>query len=163
MSAFVLDCSIAAAWLFADEARPETDNLLEHLRDHGADDGAGDGALVPNLWHLEVANVLLQAEKRGRITAAQIAARLELLASLPIVTDGETGPRAFREILTLARAHTLTTHDAAYLELAIRRGVPLATQDKALVRAAKSALSPRLRRAKSGYVPAILERVARGV
>ncbi|MBT3534462.1 MAG: type II toxin-antitoxin system VapC family toxin [Rhodospirillaceae bacterium] len=131
MSAFVLDCSIAAAWLFEDEARPETDNLLEIL--------ASDGALVPNLWHLEVGNVLVQAEKRGRITAAQISTRLELLSSLPIDTDTETGPRAFREILTLARAQTLTTYDAAYLELAIRRGIPLATQDKALVRAAKAA------------------------
>ena len=74
---------------------------------------------------------------RRRITPAQIAVRLELFASLPIVTDRETGPRAFREILTLARA--LTTYDAAYLELAIRRGITLATQDKALVRAGKAA------------------------
>ncbi len=128
MSAFVLDCSIAAAWLFEDEARPETDDLLDLLRD--------DGALVPNLWHLEVGNVLIQAERRGRITAAQIATRLELLASLPIATDGETDVLAFREILTLARAQALTTYDAAYLELALRQGIPLATQDKALVRAA---------------------------
>ena len=130
MSAFVLDCSIAAAWFFEDEARPETDHLLEHLRD--------GGALVPNLWHLEVGNVLIQAEKRGRITTAQISVRLELLANLPIVTDTETNLRAFREILTLARSQVLTTYDAAYLELAIRRGIPLATQDKALVRAAKA-------------------------
>jgi len=128
VSAFVLDCSIAAAWLFEDEARPETDDLLDLLRD--------DGALVPNLWHLEVGNVLIQAERRGRITAAQIATRLELLASLPIATDGETDVLAFREILTLARAQALTTYDAAYLELALRQGIPLATQDKALVRAA---------------------------
>ena len=131
MKAFVLDCSIAAAWLFEDEARPETDDLLEQLRD--------GGALVPNLWHLEVGNVLVQAEKRGRINVAQISARLDLLASLPIVTDAETSPRAFREILSLARSEALTTYDAAYLELALRRGVPLATQDKALVRAAKAA------------------------
>lgn len=131
MSAFVLDCSIAAAWLFADEARPETDNLLDILAEHGA--------LVPNLWHLEVANVLIQAERRGRITAAQISTRLELLANLPIITDTETSPRAFKEILTLARSQTLTTYDASYLELAIRRGIPLATQDKALVRAANAA------------------------
>ncbi len=131
MSAFVLDCSIAAAWLFADEARPETDNLLDILAEHGA--------LVPNLWQLEVANVLIQAERRGRITAAQISTRLELLANLPIITDTETSPRAFREILTLARSQTLTTYDASYLELAIRRGIPLATQDKALVRAANAA------------------------
>ena len=130
MTAFVLDCSIAAAWLFEDEASPETDNLLAYLKDGGAS--------VPNLWHLEVSNVLIQAEKRGRITPAQIAARLELLGSLPIRTDIETALRTFREIITLARDQKLTTYDAAYLELAIRQGVPLATQDKALIRAAKT-------------------------
>ncbi len=128
MSAFVLDCSIAAAWLFEDEARPETDNLLEQLIDNSAS--------VPSLWHLEIGNVLLQAERRGRITTSQISTRLELIASLPITTDTETDSRAFREIMTLARTQSLTTYDAAYLELAIRQGIPLATQDKALVRAA---------------------------
>ena len=128
MTVFVLDCSIAAAWLLEDEARPETDDLLEQLR-HSS-------ALVPNLWHLEVGNMLIQAEKRGRIATAQISTRLELLGSLPIVTDAQTSPRAFREILTLARSQALKTYDAAYLELAIRRGIPLATQDKALIRAA---------------------------
>ena len=130
MTAFVLDCSIAAAWLFEDEASPETDNLLAHLKDGGAS--------VPNLWHLEVSNVLIQAEKRGRITAPQIAARLQLLASLPITTDTETAPRSFREIMTLARAQKLTCYDAAYLELAIHQEVPLATRDKALIRAANA-------------------------
>ncbi len=91
---------------------------------------------MPGLWHLEIGNVLLQAERRGRITTSQISTRLELIASLPITTDAETDNRAFREILTLARTQSLTTYDAAYLELAIRMGIPLATQDKALVRAA---------------------------
>ena len=130
MTAFILDCSIAAAWLFEDEANPETDALLERLRD--------EGACVPNLWHLELGNVLIQAEKRGRITATQMTTRLELMASLPIATDPETDNRAFREILTLARSQQLTSYDAAYLELAIRRGLPLATQDKALKRAAQN-------------------------
>ena len=86
MTALVLDCSIAAAWLFADEADPETDHLLARIKD--------EGALVPNLWHLEVGNMLLQAEKKGRITASQINVRLALLADLPITTDTETAPRA---------------------------------------------------------------------
>ena len=136
MSAFVLDCSIAAAWLFEDEAKPETDALLVQLRD--------GGAFVPNLWHLELGNVLIQAERRGRITSSQISTRLELITNLPIVTDAETDGRAFREIVTLACNHLLTTYDAAYLELAIRRGVPLATQDKALVRAATRTKVPTL-------------------
>jgi predicted nucleic acid-binding protein len=128
MSAFVLDCSISAAWLFEDEASPETDALLRQLRD--------ESALVPTLWHLELGNVLIQAERRRRISAAQISVRLELIASLPIVTDGETDARALRETLALARAENLTTYDAAYLELALRRGLPLATQDKLLTLAA---------------------------
>lgn len=129
MSAFVLDCSIAVAWLFDDEASPETDALLERLRD--------DGALVPGLWRLELGNVLAHAERRNRITTAQIAAYLDLLDRLPIVTDTETESRALREILTLARTESLTTYDAAYLELAMRRNAELATRDKALIRAAR--------------------------
>jgi len=128
MSAFVLDCSIAAAWLFDDEATTQTDDLLKQLRN--------GSAFVPNLWHLELGNVLVQAERRKRITSTQISTRLELISRLPIETDTETDSRAFREILALARSETLTTYDAAYLELAIRRGLPLATQDKTLIRVA---------------------------
>lgn len=126
---FNLDCSIAVAWLFDDEASPETDALLERLRD--------DGALVPGLWRLELGNVLAHAERRNRIAAPQVAAYLDLLDRLPIVTDTETESRALREILTLARTKNLTTHDAAYLELAMRRNAELATRDKALIRAAR--------------------------
>jgi predicted nucleic acid-binding protein len=128
MSVFVLDCSIAVAWLFDDEAAPETDALLEQMKD--------SGALVPTLWRLELGNVLARAERRKRITATQIAAAIDLMDRLPIVTDTETDDRAFREILTLARTVGLTTYDAAYLELATRRGVQLATRDKTLIRAA---------------------------
>jgi predicted nucleic acid-binding protein len=95
------------------------------------------GAVVPGLWHLEVANVLLQAEKRGRITTADVTMRLDLIAKLPIMTDNETTARAWREILALARVQELTTYDAAYLELAIRRGMPLVTKDEALIGAAE--------------------------
>ena len=129
MSVFVLDCSVAVAWLFDDEASPETDALLDRLRD--------DGALVPALWRLELGNVLVHAERRNRIAAPQIAAYLDLLDRLPIVTDAETESRALREILTLARTANLTTYDAAYLELAMRRNAELATRDKALIRAAR--------------------------
>ena len=128
MSAFVLDCSIAVAWLFDDEASPETDALLDRLKN--------DGALVSGLWRLELGNVLAHAERRNRIAAAQIAAYLDLLNRLPIVTDTETESRALREILTLARTENLTTYDAAYLELAMRRRAELATRDKAPIQAA---------------------------
>ena len=129
MTALVIDSSAALSWCFEDEASPETDALFERVRDLGA--------VVPGLWHLEVANVLLQAEKRGRITAGDVTMRLDLIAALPITTDSETTARAWREILALARAQGLTTYDAAYLKLAIRRGLPLQTKDEALIGAAK--------------------------
>jgi len=128
MTGFVLDCSIAASWCFEDEAAPETDLLLQRIRD--------EGAVVPSLWRLEIGNVLLQAERRGRVRAVDVGMRIALLGALPIVTDEETSPRALREIFTLARAESLTTYDAAYLELAMRRGLPLATKDRALHAAA---------------------------
>jgi predicted nucleic acid-binding protein len=129
VSALVIDSSAALSWCFEDEATPASDVLFERVRDQGA--------VVPGLWHLEVANVLLQAEKRGRITAGDVATRLELIAELPIATDTETTGRAWREILALARAEGLTTYDASYLELAIRRGLPLQTKDEALIAAAE--------------------------
>ncbi|MDE2943388.1 MAG: type II toxin-antitoxin system VapC family toxin [Gemmatimonadota bacterium] len=129
MNSFVLDCSIAAAWLFEDEAAPATDALLRRLR--------RDGAFVPTLWRLELGNVMTQAERSKRTDAIRIARWIERLERLPIVIDPETGSRAFREILTLARQERLTTYDAAYLELAMRKAIPLATLDRALARAAR--------------------------
>ncbi|HXQ50259.1 MAG TPA: type II toxin-antitoxin system VapC family toxin [Stellaceae bacterium] len=129
MSAIALDASAAIAWCFKDEASPRSYALLDRVQ--------AEGAVVPGLWHLELGNVLLQAERRGRIGGADAAMRLELIASLPIEVDRETVARALREILALARGEGLTTYDAAYLEVAVRRGVPLATKDAALVRAAK--------------------------
>ncbi len=129
MTAGVVDSSIALTWCFEDEASPETDRLFERVRD--------DGAVVPGLWYLEVANVLLQAERRGRIGRADVARRLMLISDLPIATDQETPRRAWRETLSLARAENLTAYDAAYLELAERRGLPLMTRDNDLGAAAK--------------------------
>ena len=131
MSGFVLDCSVAANWLFDDEATPETDALLDQLKE--------EGAVVPGIWHLEISNVLVRAERRKRISTAKVAAYLQLLRRLAIVTDTETDERALRETLMLAREWTLSTYDAAYLELAMRRGKPLATLDRALIRAARYA------------------------
>ncbi|HEX6958289.1 MAG TPA: type II toxin-antitoxin system VapC family toxin [Ferrovibrio sp.] len=129
MSGVVIDSSIALTWCFEDEASPETDALFERVRDYGA--------VVPGLWHLELGNVLLQAEKRGRITASDVAVRLDLIAELPISVDQETTARAWREVLTMARTEGLTTYDATYLELAVRRGLPLLTKDNELAEAAK--------------------------
>ena len=129
MSLSVVDSSIALTWCFDDEASSETDRLFEQVRD--------DGAIVPGLWHLELSNVLLQAERRGRISRADAATRLGLIADLPISVDQETTARAWRETLSLAREERLTTYEAAYLELAMRRGVSLMTRDGDLAGAAK--------------------------
>jgi predicted nucleic acid-binding protein len=128
VSETVLDSSIALTWCFEDEATSETDALFERVRD--------EGAVVPGLWHLELGNVLLQAEKRGRISATDIAARLDLIAELPISVDQETTVRAWRETLATARGERLTVYDAAYLELAERRRLPLMTLDGGLAAAA---------------------------
>lgn len=129
MKGFVLDCSVAATWLFPDQGTPETDALLDRLK--------AEGALVPGVWHLEIGNVLVRAERMKRIAKSKVAAYLHLLQRLAIVTDSETDERALRETFLLARECGLSTYDAAYLELAMRRGVQLATLDRALIRAAR--------------------------
>jgi len=125
----VIDASIALSWCFDDEASDETDAV--------AQDVIANGGLVPSLFHLELANVLLQAERRGRISASEIAQRRDLLAQMSLETDPQTAGRAWNEILSLARTHKLTSYDAAYLELASRKGAALATKDKALATAAR--------------------------
>ena len=125
----VIDASVALSWCFADESTAEGDAILDRVK--------LEGARVPSLWHLEVGNALWQAERRKRISEAEVSQRLELLAALPILTDAGTPQRAWGPALALARQHNLTVYDAAYLELATRLGVTLASKDKALLEAAR--------------------------
>ena len=127
---FVLDNSIVMAWSFEDEVDEYADAVLERL--------AETKALVPVLWPLEVANALLMGERRKRSTEADTIKWTGILASLPIAIDSETNSRAWSDTLSLARGHNLTAYDAAYLELAIRRGLPLATIDGKLRTAAQA-------------------------
>ena len=129
--AFVLDCSATLPWVFGDEATPACDALLDQL-------GSGARAWVPSLWHLELGNVLLGAKRRGRIDQAGIEAFLSQLAVYDIAVDDQTTERAWQKTLDLAMQYSLSTYDAAYLELALRRGVPLATLDSALITAART-------------------------
>ena len=129
MSGFVLDCSVTGAWCFEDEKNPVAEKALDSL--------ATGIALVPAMWPLEMANVLLMAERRRRITRAHAIRSMELLRSLPIEVDESTPSRAMGEILALAREQDLSVYDAAYLKLAVREGIPLATLDRALATAAK--------------------------
>jgi predicted nucleic acid-binding protein len=118
---FVLDASVTLAWAFDDERDREALAALERLR--------AEEAVVASLWPLEVTNGLLAAERRGRITAADGTRFLHLVRSLPVVVDPVARVRVFEATLALARKYGLTTYDAAYLELAVRLGVPLATLD----------------------------------
>jgi predicted nucleic acid-binding protein len=127
VTAFVLDASIALAWCFADEATPATDALLSRLAD--------EDAIAPALWRLEVANALTMAERRGRLSVAGLTRSVNLLQRLAVAIDVDGPDRAFRELLDLARSERLTVYDAAYLELALRLGLPLATKDAKLRKA----------------------------
>ena len=118
---FVLDASIALAWCFEDEQTPQSSVLLNKL--------STEQAVVPELWPLELGNILLNAQKRHRITAAKVAEFFALLDAIDIHIDKETSTRAFHEIYALAQSQSLTTYDATYLELAMRLGLPLATKD----------------------------------
>lgn len=128
-AAFVVDCSIAVAWLFHDEATPKTAVLLNRL--------ATESALVPAWWFMEITNVLALAERKGRITPMQSDAFIADLSKLGIVRDDEAPDRAFTHILALCRTYRLTCYDAIYLDLAIRRSLPLATLDDDLRKTAK--------------------------
>jgi predicted nucleic acid-binding protein len=99
-------------------------------------------AVVPGLWPLEVANALLVGERRSRATEANVTTFLRLLAALPIALDDDTASRAWQHSLHLARSHRLSVYDAAYLELALRQGLPLATLDDRLAAAAAAAGVP---------------------
>lgn len=127
---FVVDNSIVMAWCFEDKATKYTDAVQEILINHRA--------FVPAIWPLEAANVLLVAERNKRISKADSGRFIALLSQLPIeVVQSEPG-RVFYDTLSLARQHKLSSYDASYLELAIRKGLPIASSDKAIIRAAKS-------------------------
>ena len=127
---FVLDASVTAAWRFHDEASDASNALRRSL--------AHNTAVVPRLWHLESANMLLIAERRRRISPARCTELLDFLSALPIRTEDEYR-RAHNPVLHLARKHRLTIYDAVYLDLALQQTLPLATRDNDLQRTAKSA------------------------
>lgn len=131
---FVLDASVALAWLFRDEQNAYAHRMLRRLED--------EPAVVPAVWILEMANGLLVAERRGRFTAADVTHIYGTLADLPIESSDLTLEQALGPLLDLARVHELSAYDAAYLELAMREGLPLATQDADLRKAATSSGVP---------------------
>ena len=126
---FVIDNSIVMAWCFNDDKDDRAYAVLESF-EHSE-------ALVPAVWPLEVGNALIVAERRLRLSRATSACFLELLGALPIRVEQESPERMFKEVVSLAREQGLSTYDASYLDLAMRRGLPLATRDAALAQAAK--------------------------
>jgi predicted nucleic acid-binding protein len=123
---FALDCSMTMAWCFEDEATPYSESVLEAL--------AEGEAVVPPLWSLEVANVLVVGERKKRLFPAQSLRFIELLQNLPITLDADVRP--IGEILGLAREQGLSSYDASYLDLAVRTCLPLASLDGPLLEAA---------------------------
>jgi len=126
----VLDSSVTLAWLYEEETTPAVRAVFDRL--------VRSGAWVPSLWRLEVANSLHMAARRGRVTEAFRDESLADLDLLPVGIDPETDRQAWGATLQLAAASGLTLYDASYLELAIRRNLPLATLDQELRAAAKA-------------------------
>lgn len=124
---FVLDCSVTMAWLFEDQAERYTEDVLESLEKKKA--------LVPFLWSYEVANALAAGERRKLVTASQSTHFLEILHDLRISFQTLQEVRQEELLLSKARSFGLSSYDAGYLGLAMSRGLPLATRDKALLAA----------------------------
>ncbi len=128
---FVVDASVTLAWCFADEASDAADEALGRLE--------REEAITPAIWPLEVANGLRTAERRGRLELADLARVRDLLLALPIEVEAIDLNLALGEVTEIARRLDLTAYDAAYVALAARLGLPLATVDERLRRAATSA------------------------
>ncbi|MCP4643189.1 MAG: type II toxin-antitoxin system VapC family toxin [bacterium] len=133
---FVVDNSVVMAWCFEDEASKYADSVLERLAD-------GE-AVVPAIWPLEVGNVLLVAERKRRLGKADVVRFLELVSSLPLLVEQKSPERMLTDIIALARDLRLSTYDASYLDLAMRSGLPIATQDRLLTKAARKCGVPLL-------------------
>ena len=127
----VLDASVTIAALIEQDRSAEARDILRQI--------INDSAAAPSLWSFEVGNVLLIAQRRRSLTALARREHLEDLSRLPIVIDHESAGHAWHDTMALAEHHSLTLYDASYLELSLRRKLPLATFDAALLRAAKAA------------------------
>jgi len=127
---FVVDNSVALAWCFEDEQTPPVMNLLDRVVE--------TGAFAPSLWPLEALNGLLTAERRKRVDSRDRHRLAGMLRALPVTLDIETADQAWTTTVRLAERHRLSVYDAAYLELAQRRRLPLASLDADLIKAARA-------------------------
>lgn len=125
----VIDASVALTWCFDDERNAATEQIGRRV--------AAETAVVPSIFHLELANILVLGERRQRITAQAMSASFDRINRMGIEVDNDTAANAWRGTLDLARAEGLTSYDASYLELALRLGAELATLDVDLADAAR--------------------------
>ena len=130
--AWVLDCSVALAWGLPDERSARAERFLKDL-------SASESLWVPSLWWYELSNGLTVARRRHRVADADVERLVELYRALPVQTDDAAGPDLVGRLRGVADTYDLSAYDAAYLELAQRRGLRLATLDRALARAARKA------------------------
>jgi predicted nucleic acid-binding protein len=126
---FVVDNSVVMSWCFKDETNTYADTVLDKL--------ANATAIVPSIWPLEVVNVLLVAQRQKRLSESDGIRFLTLLSQLPIVVEYEQPEKMMKELLALARVNNLSSYDASYLDLAMKRGISIATLDQKLIDAAK--------------------------
>ena len=125
---FVVDNSVVMSWCFKDEIDNYADTVLDSL--------TGATAVVPSIWPLEVVNVLLVAERQKRLGESDSIRFITLLSQLPIFVELEQPEIMMKALLALARANNLSSYDASYLDLAMRKGLPIATLDNRLIEAA---------------------------
>lgn len=134
MAEFVIDASVVLAWCFEDQADAYADLVLDCLPE--------GGALAPSIWPLEIGNVLVVAERQDLLTASDSERFVDLLRQLPIEVEAFSEQRMFESVPALAREQSLSAYGAAYLDLAVQAGLPLATLDQALRSAASSCHVP---------------------
>ena len=135
MIQFVLDCSISISGCFLDGKNPYAMNILNNLDNN-------QQVIVPSLWYTEIANVLLVGLRKKRLTLSDLQKYLTLVTNLPIVLDEQPIMQSMPQILHLAQLYDLTAYDAGYLEVAMILGIPIATLDNDLVKAARIAEVP---------------------
>ncbi|MCL5102673.1 MAG: type II toxin-antitoxin system VapC family toxin [Armatimonadetes bacterium] len=129
MRRFVLDCSVAMSWCFEDEG----DSYARFVQD----EIGSRGVIVPSIWCMELINALVVGERRGRLAPAESAEFLSMIRKLPIEAEAVPPKQTLDDILSLARSHNLSAYDAAYLQLAMRSHLPIATLDVRLADAAR--------------------------
>ena len=132
MSRFVIDASVILTWCFPDENAAIAEHVANRFKQ-------GDTALAPSFWPHEVLNALLAGEKRNRISGTLVQSFLDDLAALPVALEQFPAGAVFGRIQSLSRTYGLTAHDAAYLDVALASGLPLATLDNDLIGACKKA------------------------